>query len=65
MLKLMGMLITYIGPIEYHAILVGCMLKPIPLGYAPFVIYLVRSLLHCHFWVAIVALVVSSHVVIV
>lgn len=59
------MLITYFGPIESHAILVRYMLKPIPLEYAPFVIYLVWNVLHCHFWVAIITLVVSGHVVIV
>lgn len=60
--------ITYFEPMEYRTmrtILVRYMLKSIPLGYAPSVIYLVRSVLHCHFWVALIALVVSGHIVIV
>lgn len=60
----MGMLITYLEPSDSITVLIKCMLKPIPLGYAPFVIYLVRSVLLCHIYVAIIAFAASGHIVI-
>lgn len=64
MLEWMVMPITYYEPRGSITVLVRCELKPISLRYAPFVIYQVWSVLLYHFWVAVIALAVSGHVVI-